>query len=298
MGRQDVISAGLCFAFNNWQGREARKIYRRRGTYVILTRLFSATIIGTRRAAMIAVKAATQGRMRTYGWLILVAMFTAVLSLLGAGCSRNTASVLMGDSGNGVPAPAASQSQAVPFRQSDDSGDGLSPSEMLVAVPRHVPTGTPIVVRLESGVSSATARAGDSFQAVLDEPIEVAGHVIAPKGARVVGRVVSAKASGYSQDPGYLRVTLATITLKGKAVSVQTSSLAVRGKAHERHDWQSLSDPARADGLVSGNADALPVPHSAASDTARIITPTKKNVGFGAERRLTFRLIGALDVKG
>ena len=49
--------------------------------------------------------------------------------------------------------------------------------------PVEISKGTPIYVRLQQTISSATAQTGQDFSAVLDEPLAVNGRTIAPEGA-------------------------------------------------------------------------------------------------------------------
>ena len=107
-------------------------------------------------------------------------------------------------------------------------GDGNSPP-FTRAQAIEIPTGSPVYIRLQESISSATAQEGQSFSAVLDEPIVVEGQTVAPQGIPVTGRVVAARQSGHLHDSGYLRLTLSSITLNGKAVPLQTSSLFVKG---------------------------------------------------------------------
>jgi hypothetical protein len=239
-----------------------------------------------------------RGIIRSYFWLpvLLLAIPLAI------GCNRNsTPALIAGTPAQGSTTPAASP-QDVPFHEPDEKTEGISPSESLVPTPQRVPAGTAIIVRLESGVSSATAQAGDRFEAVLDEPIVAGGQTIAPRGAQVTGKVLSAKPSGHPQDPGYLRVALASITIGGKPVVVQSSSISVRGKSHEKHNWAiggTTAPGAPIIGAAAGGKDAsIGGTVGGPGGTGFAFANGKKDVGFGAERRLTFRLTGALDLKG
>jgi hypothetical protein len=109
------------------------------------------------------------------------------------------------------------------------SKNGLSPTAKFD--PKQIPLGTPIVVRLASALSSLQARPGDSFEAVLVEPIVVEGHTLAPAGSAVTGKVIVAKPAGLNDGPGYLRLTLSAIAIDGARISVETSSLFAKGRA-------------------------------------------------------------------
>jgi hypothetical protein len=135
---------------------------------------------------------------------------------------------------------------------------GMSPTGSLG--PEAIPAGTPITIRLQAVVSSDRSHSGDSFAAVLEEPIIVHDLTIADRGAPVTGKVLTAKASVRWQDPGYLRLTLAAISIHGKLLPLQTSSIFAKG---------------------------------ASSD----MRTSKEDVGFPPDRRLTFRLTQSLPVE-
>jgi hypothetical protein len=147
-----------------------------------------------------------------------------LLSLVLAGCSHH----------DGIPTSGvASPDQHLPFDASSDKG-GIFPTGSLIAT--AIPAGTPLAVRLRTALSSATSRAGDSFEAILDEPIMVHGKMLAPRGSVVSGKVLDAKAASALQEPGYMRLALTSVTLQGQPVAIQTSSIFVkRNLRHERN---------------------------------------------------------------
>src|SRR5258707_11038816 len=99
-----------------------------------------------------------------------------------------------------------------------------------------VPANTAIYVRLQQSISSATAQSGQNFSAVLDEPLVVEGQTLAPSGAAVTGKVVAVRESGHLHNAGYLRITLSSITLSGKAVPLQTNSVFVSGGSYKKRN--------------------------------------------------------------
>lgn len=142
------------------------------------------------------------------------------LSLGNTACSRQPAVETLDDS----PANA----QQLPFERAPNR-KGLPPTSTVA----EIPAGTPILVHLQIPLSSASARDGEAFSVLLDEPIVVRGKVIARRGTPVAGRVVAAKPSDGIQTSGYLRLTLSAIALNGRSQPIQTSSIFAKGGTEE-----------------------------------------------------------------
>jgi hypothetical protein len=218
-----------------------------------------------------------------------VLMITLVLAVA---CSRQP--------GQQASDENAAGDQQLPFDRASDK-KGISPTASLM--PAAIPAGTPITIRLQSSVSSATSHAGDSFEAVLDEPIIVQGQTVAPRGATVTGKVLDAKASGHLQDPGYLRLTVTEISVNGKSLPAQASSIFVKGGSHEKRNLGMIGGGAGGGALIGalaggGKGALIGSAVGAAGGTGVAYATGKKDVGFATERRLTFRLVQPLPVRG
>src|SRR5262249_37796497 len=84
----------------------------------------------------------------------------------------------------------------------------------------------------DSQLSSATATRGETFTAVLDQPIVFGGQVLAERGCQVVGKVLAVRPARDS-GAGYLRVTLTRIVVNGTVLALKTSSLFAKGDVAE-----------------------------------------------------------------
>jgi hypothetical protein len=187
--------------------------------------------------------------------------------------------------------PDPNSGSAAPFSTRAESALGLKPDVPAITIP----AGTPIGIRLQNSISSASANSGDHFDAVIDEPVVIDGQVVIPKGANASGRVVAAKASGRLHDPGYLRLALDSVTVNGKDVPVQTSSIFAKGASHKNRNMAMIGGGAGAGALIGalaggGKGALIGSAIGAGAGTGTAYATGKKEVGFAAERRLTFRL--------
>jgi len=234
----------------------------------------------------------------------------AVLSMVLSGCSGAPKSdqaaadqTATTTAGNNAAAPFSSTTATSekPAEKTEKKGFfGSSPS-----VPSSVtiPAGTVVAVRLQNTVSSATASPGETFEAVLDQPLVINGQTVADKGAGVTGRVVEAKSSGRIHDSGYLRLTLASIEINGKNVPVQTSSLFAKGANHNKRNAALIGGGAGAGALIGGLAGGgkgalIGGLVGAGAGTGGAYATGKKDVAFASERRLSFRLTQSITTKG
>lgn len=98
-------------------------------------------------------------------------------------------------------------------------------------------TGTPIVVRTTSALSTKTAETGGSFEATLENPIVHNGWVVAPRGSRVVGKIVQSDPGGRVKGTASLDVRLVSIaTADGQRIAVNTSDFTQEAKTTKKKD--------------------------------------------------------------
>ena len=222
------------------------------------------------------------------GCLLLVISFAA-------GCSRH----IPGDNAQAAEhdnagSQSAGNSDQLPFAQSSSHTD-IEASKSPLPEVTFLPEGTVISVRLQTSLSSATAHSGDTFDAVLDDPLVVDGRTIAARGAAARGRVLAARHSGRLHNSGYLRITLASGEIVGQSIPLRTSSISVAGGSHKNRDLALIGGGAGAGTLIGalaggGKGALISGLVGAGAGTGTAYATGKKDVGFAVERRLSFRL--------
>jgi hypothetical protein len=166
----------------------------------------------------------------------------------------------------------SADSQKLPFDREPRS-TGISPSQSLIPSTTKLPEGTPIPIRLQNPLSSASSHAGDTFSATIDEPVVVDGQTLLARGTPATGRVLEAKPSSSSRrsslEPGYLRIVLVSVNLGGRPVLIETSSIFAKGGSREERNTGPASGAGQKD----------------------------KDVVFSIDRRLNFRLAQTVDLQ-
>ncbi|MFY9559938.1 MAG: hypothetical protein WAQ52_06875 [Terriglobales bacterium] len=226
----------------------------------------------------------------------LIAVLVLIIGFTVA-CGKETG-VPEDDSANTA---SAEDSQKLPFDREARS-EGISPSQSLVPAASKLPAGTPITIRLQSTVSSASSNAGDGFAGTVDDPIVIDGQTAIARGAAVTGQVLAAKASGRLHDPGYLRIALVSLNVGGKPVAIETSSIFAKGGSHEKRNLAMIGGGTGAGALIGGLAGGgkgalIGSAIGAAGGSGTAYATGKKEVSFDAERRLTFRLAQPVDLR-
>src|SRR5258708_2568751 len=85
-----------------------------------------------------------------------------------------------------------------------------------------VPEGTVFKLRMETGLTSETARIGDHFTANLSDPIVIDNRVVIPAGAKVSGRVTSVTRAKRMSKSGTIGIDFDSIVLAdGRNLTVQ-----------------------------------------------------------------------------
>jgi hypothetical protein len=191
---------------------------------------------------------------------------------------------------NQLPATLAN-SQVNPNGQTDANPQAAATTP----APLTIPAGTSITVRLQQGLSSATAVPGQGFDAVVDEPIVLDDRTVIPVGTPVTGHVVIARRSGRLHHPGELGLTLDTVLINNQEIPLRTSRIVARGGSHKKRNLGWIGGGSGGGAIIGalaagGKGALIGGGIGAVAGTTTAFITGKKNVGFSVERRLRFRL--------
>jgi hypothetical protein len=112
------------------------------------------------------------------------------------------------------------------------------------AEPNQVMQGTQVHLTLLSTISSAVAREGDPFVAVLADPVFLGNQLLLPAGTRVngvVGTVEHARHFSALRGQAYMNLTFRSIEIDSRIIPVRMSILAVE-QPHGQADGKRRKD--------------------------------------------------------
>ncbi len=157
----------------------------------------------------------------------------------------------------------------------------------------EIPSCTTIKVRMMDKLSSEESQIGDTFHGTLEEPIEVDGKVLYPKGADVMGRVTDVHRSGRLSEPGELDLVLVTVSSGRVAMSLTAQPLVIKGESHTKSNVGKIGGGTALGAIIGGIAGggkgaAIGAGVGAAAGTGTAAAMGKRPAVVESEAVLTF----------
>jgi hypothetical protein len=208
-----------------------------------------------------------------------------------------------------APTPAPAANPAAPPEPTPESApapavDVAPPPPPPPPPPRQVTlnAGLLIPVRLIDGLTTERNNPGDTFAGSLDQPLVADGLVIAEKGARVEGRVVSADKGGKVQGVAALAVELTRVHLSdGQSISVHTDSFEKHAEQTHKTDAAKIGGGAiigAAIGAIAGGGKgaAIGAGVGGGAGAGDVLLTRGKPAALPSETRISFRLNAPITV--
>ena len=236
--------------------------------------------------------------MRGKATTLAVAMF---LLIAAAGCGKKPSDVsgtTTTDTSNASSAPGSSSAAS----SSKEAPKPPSVVERLTSRPITLPEGTVLTVRLNETVSSKSNSSGDRFTGTVEEPVEVGGKVVIPKGAEVTGTVTDAQPLGKIKGAASLRLVLNSVTVKDARYNIETSAVARSLKGKGKRTAEIGGGGAALGGIIGGLAGggkgaAVGILAGGGAGVAGGAFTGNKDIVLPAETMLSFRLLKPVEVK-
>jgi hypothetical protein len=159
-----------------------------------------------------------------------------------------------------------------------------------------------IPVRLVDGLSTDRNNPGDTFTGTLDQPLVADRLVIAERGARVEGRVVSTDRGGKVQGVAGLAVELTRIHLSdGQTIAIRTENFERHAPATHATDAAKIGGGAAIGAIIGaiaggGKGAAIGAGVGGGAGAGDVLLTRGKAATLPSETRINFRLSSPVTV--
>jgi hypothetical protein len=196
-------------------------------------------------------------------------------------------------------APQDSQSQGQPDFQPQGQPDAQAQGQPNQAAPPQtltLPAGTVVRVRVDEWLSSERNVIGDTFSAVLDQPIVVDGWVVARRGQAETGRVSTVKRAGRVSGTSQLGIDLPELTLvDGQQLPLQTQLFQTSAGTSHGQDAAVIGTTTGVGAAIGAIADrgvgaAIGAGAGAAAGIIGVLSTRGRPTEIPPETVLSFRL--------
>ena len=156
--------------------------------------------------------------------------------------------------------------------------------------------GTVIPIRLSEKLSTEENYSGDTFRAVLDQPLILNGFIIADKGSKVLGRIVDVRRAGRVEGVADLTLALTQLhTTDGQNVRIETNTLLRQGSTSRQRDAAEIGGGAALGAIIGaiaggGKGAAIGAGAGGAAGTGVALGTRGKPAVVPVETHLTFKL--------
>jgi hypothetical protein len=165
-----------------------------------------------------------------------------------------------------------------------------------------IPAGTTLSIRVGEKLSSDDNSTGDAFRATLEAPLILNGAIIADRGSRVTGKVVSAEKAGRVKGVSDLQLALTEInTTDGQRVEIQTATLDQQGPTSKKKDAAKVGGGAALGAIIGaiaggGKGAAIGSGVGGAAGAGDVLLTRGKAVVIPTETKLTFQLSAPVTI--
>ena len=164
-----------------------------------------------------------------------------------------------------------------------------------------VPAGTALNVRLTQAIDVDASKAGQTFKAVVDDPVMIGGSVVIPRGASAAVQAVQVQQSGKMKGSDKISLKLNSIGFGGMVYEVATAYVEAKGKGEGKKTARKIGGGAGLGAIVGGIAgggEGAAIGAAIGGVTGGAIAAGgEEHLKLPAETRLQFQLSAAVNIR-
>ncbi len=167
--------------------------------------------------------------------------------------------------------------------------------------PVQVLAGTTINVRLTQGIDVDASQAGQTFKAIVDDPVMMNGSIVIPRGASAVLQAAAVQQSGTMKGSDKISLKMNSIGFGGFVYQVSTAYVETKGGGEGKKTARKVGGGAGLGAVVGGIAgggSGAAIGAAVGGAAGAVMASTgEEHLKLPAETRLQFQLTAAVNVR-
>jgi len=167
--------------------------------------------------------------------------------------------------------------------------------------PVQLPAGTTLNVRLTQGIDVDASKAGQSFKAIVDDPVMMNGSIVIPRGATAELQAVAVQQSGKMKGSDKISLKMNSIGFGGNVYPVATAYVETKGGGEGKKTARKVGGGAGLGAIVGGIAgggSGAAIGAAVGGATGAVVASGgEEHLTLPAETRLQFQLTAAVNVR-
>jgi hypothetical protein len=164
-----------------------------------------------------------------------------------------------------------------------------------------VPSGTKINVRLTQAIDVDISYAGQTFKAVVDDPVTINGTIVIPRGAAATVQAVKVEQSGSMKGSDKISLKLHSLSIGGKVYDVSSGYVESKGSGEGKKTTRKVAGGAGLGSIIGGIAGGgkgAAIGAAVGGVTgAAVAAGGEEHLKVDAETRLQFPLTASLAIQ-
>jgi 3-oxoacyl-ACP reductase-like protein len=164
-----------------------------------------------------------------------------------------------------------------------------------------VPAGTLVNVRLTSGIDVDASKSGQTFKAVVDDPVTVNGALVIPRGATAILQAVNVQQSGTMKGSDKITLKLNAVSFGGMVHQLSSTYVESKGGGEGKKTARKVGGGAGLGAIIGGIAgggEGAAIGAAIGAGTgAAVAAGGEEHLKLPAETRLQFQLSAAASIR-